>query len=326
MYKMSRRHVLRTIFSLAISVSLLAACVGDAGETSVSSEPLESTEETTISTTEAETEPSIEETEPSIPDDVGLKAAELVLDDYLAYSAESTSWWYRRTDTLFTENRDTIDLGVAQKVDPFQAIYQDPSEEKRLYLTFDAGYEHKNNTALILDVLQEKGVHAAFFITGAYMDSSPDVVKRMITDGHLVANHTLHHKDPVATLAEEGILAMAMDVEANADKFLELTDTVMPKLIRPGQGMYSEQVLAIYADMGYRAVFWDFAYRDWFVDDQPDPAAALEQVTGELHPGSVILLHAVSDTNVAILGDVIDFARDNGYSFHSLSDFPRLPD
>lgn len=326
MYKMSRRQILRMIFTLAISVSLLAGCVGDAGETDVSSEPIESTQETTAPTTEAVTEPSIEETEPIVPDTVGKKASELVLDDYLDYSAESTSWWYRRTDTLFEENRDTIDIGVAQKVDPFQAIYQDPSEEKRLYLTFDAGYEHKNNTALILDVLSEKNVHAAFFITGAYMDSSPDVVKRMISDGHLVANHTLDHKDPVATLASEGILAMAMDVEANADKFLELTDTVMPKLIRPGQGMYSEQVLAIYADMGYRAVFWDFAYRDWFVDEQPDPEAALTQVTGELHPGSVILLHAVSDTNVAILGDVIDFALDNGYSFQSLNNFPKLPD
>ncbi len=207
-------------------------------------------------------------------------------------------------------------------IDRYQAVYQDPSEAKDLYLTFDAGYENKANTAAILDILLEHNVKAAFFITGAYMDSSPDVVKRMLNEGHLVANHTLEHKNPVETLAQEGILAMARDIEANAEKFEQLTSVSMPKYIRPGQGVYSEQVLAIYADMGYRTVFWDFAYRDWLVDDQPDPEASLNQLIGELHPGSVILLHAVSDTNVAILGDFLTDAITQGYSFSSLTEYP----
>lgn len=320
----NRKRIISFILVLFMTVSLIGGCSRD--DTENTGNDIDSsgtgTDEsggTATPTPEPTNTPTPEPTPPT-----GLSAQELDLTDYSDYSSESLSWWYRRpgADALGQEDRDTIDIGVQALVDPFEAIYQDPSEERRLYLTFDAGYEYGTNTATILDILEEKGVSATFFITGAYIDASPDVVKRMLNDGHMVANHTLEHKNPVETLANEGLLAMAMDVEALATKFQELTDVQMPRYLRPGQGVYSEQVLAIYADMGYRAVFWDFAYADWMVDNQPDPAASLEQVTGEMHPGSVILLHAVSNTNVEILPAVLDFALANQYSFHLIEAFP----
>ncbi len=336
------RQAFAIVLSAVLTFSLMTACsFGNSGETGTSEQPGSSTpaassgDETTASEDEP-TEPSDsvgeseESTTTTMPGEPGeseepgdyLRAEDLNLADYTDYSSEALNWWYRRPTDLGTGFRDTVDIGIKKMIDPFRAIYQDPAEEKNLYLTFDAGYEHKANTAAILDVLLEHNVKAAFFVTGAYMDTSPDVVKRMINEGHIVANHTLDHKNPVETLEKEGILAMAMDIQANADKFEQLTSVEMPRLIRPGQGVYSEQVLAIYADMGYRTVFWDFAYRDWLVDDQPDPAASLAQLKGELHPGSVILLHAVSDTNVAILGDFLAFAKDEGYNFRSLAQYP----
>lgn len=345
MKQWNKRKLMAVILTALWSFTLLSACAPETtgsstggqtstgesgshestGESSVSESESVSSNPTSSQTSETTSPGDTEETTSAAePVETGdfHEAGDLVFEDYADYSSEALNWWYRRPSELGMENRDTVDPGIKAMIDPFRAIYQDPSGERNLYLTFDAGYEHKANTAAVLDVLLEKNVKAAFFITGAYMDSSPDVVKRMVNEGHLVANHTMHHLDPVLTLAEQGIEAMAMDVEANAKKFEQLTSVPMPKYIRPGQGAYSEQVLAIYADMGYRTVFWDFAYRDWFVDDQPDPAQSLAQLKGELHPGSVILLHAVSDTNVAILGDFIDYAVDDGYAFLTLLEYP----
>lgn len=327
---LQNQRPLAVFVSLVLVVSLLAACQSgdeagpsDTGashaSTNDSSEGSSSESETT-NTTELE-ETTTSQTEAPVDGDF-KRAEDLVMSDYDAYSNELINWWYRRPEQLGQEFRDTIDLGVRNVVDPFKALYQDPSEARRLYLTFDAGYEYETNTAEVLDILEEKGVRASFFVTGDYIDQSPDVVKRMLNEGHLVANHSLKHKNPVKTLDTEGIYEMALDIQANADKFAALTGARMPYYLRPAEGAYSEKVLAIYADMGYQAVFWDFAYRDWFVDDQPNPTDALAQITGELHPGSVILLHAVSDTNVTVLPDVIDFAVQAGYSFHLVSEHP----
>lgn len=322
---LSGKRVAATLLSVLLLAAPLAACQkDDDGDGTDSSANVSSTDEPSSSPSETDATTTVEETtttETTIPGIV-KRADDLVLSDYDQYTNEMINWWYRRPETLGQQNRDTIDQPVKDLVDPFRALYQDPSEERRLYLTFDAGYEYETNTVEILDILAAKGVKASFFITGGYIDQSLAVVKRMLNEGHLVGNHTLNHKNPVKTLNEEGILAMARDVQDNADKFVELTGATMPLYLRPAEGAYSEKVLAIYADMGYRAVFWDFAYRDWLVDDQPDPAASYAQITGELHPGAVMLLHAVSDTNVAVLGDVIDFAIAEGYSFHLVSAYP----
>ncbi len=181
--------------------------------------------------------------------------------------------------------------------------------EKVIYLTFDEGYEN-GYTASILDTLKAKGVTATFFLTGAYLDSQPGLVQRMIEEGHAVGNHTVNHPN-----------LPQCSISRRADEIGDLHDRVEEKfgysmyLMRPPEGVFSEQVLAQAQGMGYQTVLWSFAYKDWDPSAQMSTSTALQKTTSALHPGAIYLLHAVSKTNTAILGDFIDTARQKGYTF-----------
>ena len=177
-----------------------------------------------------------------------------------------------------------------------------------VYLTFDEGYEFGNNTSQILATLRDKGVKATFFLTGSYADNNPSLVQQMINDGHQLGNHTINHYRAATALNQTDELFISDVVDLNAKV------PSMTKLHRPPEGGYSERSLQILDDLGYTTVFWSFAYRDWLTDDQPDPTWAKQVILGNLHSGSIILLHAVSNTNVAILGEVIDGIYAAGYS------------
>lgn len=181
--------------------------------------------------------------------------------------------------------------------------------EKVIYLTFDEGYEN-GYTASILDTLKAKGVQATFFITGDYLNSQPELVGRMIDEGHAVGNHTVKHPN-----------LPQCSISRRADEIGDLHDAVEEKygysmyLMRPPEGVFSEQVLAQAQGMGYQTVLWSFAYKDWDPSAQMSTSTALQKTTSALHPGAIYLLHAVSKTNAAILGDFIDTARQKGYTF-----------
>ena len=179
----------------------------------------------------------------------------------------------------------------------------------------DEGYEYQTNTTEILDIAKARNVKISFFVTASYIKNNKALVKRMVAEGHLVANHTVNHPNLVETVADGGYSAVRKEVTGVETAFNELTGQTMPKLIRPPSGYYSARVLDCLTDDGYTAVFWSFAYHDWDTADQPLKTDAKVQILGQLHPGSIILLHAVSDTNVAILGDIIDGARTRGYQF-----------
>ena len=181
--------------------------------------------------------------------------------------------------------------------------------EKVIYLTFDEGYEN-GYTASILDTLKAKGVTATFFITGAYLDSQPGLVQRMIEEGHAVGNHTVSHPN----LPQCSISRRADEIGVLHDKVEEKFGYSM-YLMRPPEGVFSEQVLAQAQGMGYQTVLWSFAYKDWDPSAQMSTSTALQKTTSALHPGAIYLLHAVSKTNTAILGDFIDTARQKGYTF-----------
>lgn len=179
----------------------------------------------------------------------------------------------------------------------------------KVFLTFDEGYEN-GYTASILDTLKEKDVSAVFFVTLPYVKSEPELVKRMIDEGHIVGNHSARHPN--------------MTTEAPADAYDEVADLhayvkenfgYEMFLFRPPEGAFSERTLALLQKMGYRSVFWSFAYKDWDPENQYDCDTALAKATGSLHSGEIFLLHAVSSTNDAILGDFIDTVRAAGYTF-----------
>ncbi|MEG0320512.1 MAG: delta-lactam-biosynthetic de-N-acetylase [Niameybacter sp.] len=194
----------------------------------------------------------------------------------------------------------------------YDAHYVGDTSSKVLYLTFDEGYE-KGYTPHILDVLKEKDVKAIFFVTSPYVAGQPDLIKRMVDEGHLVANHSQHHPSmPSYTCDPVKFANEFKDVET---KYEALIGKPMIKLFRPPMGHYSEKSLAMTKDLGYKTIFWSFAYSDYNVDKQPSHETAKKMILGNLHNGSIMLLHAISKTNTDVLGDIIDEARHMGYTF-----------
>lgn len=183
---------------------------------------------------------------------------------------------------------------------------------KNVYLTFDEGYEN-GYTAQILDVLKEKKAPAVFFVTYDYAKRNPDLIKRMISEGHVVGNHSYTHPSmPTVSLekASEEITKLHDYIKENFNYTMTL--------FRPPMGEYSEQTLALTKELGYQSVFWSFAYKDWDTKNQPEEAAALKKTVDAVHGGAVYLLHAVSKTNTNILGEFIDEVRAKGFAFQAL--------
>lgn len=180
---------------------------------------------------------------------------------------------------------------------------------KDIYLTFDEGYEN-GYTTKILDVLKEKNCPAVFFVTMPYVKENPDLIKRMIDEGHVVGNHTVNHP----SMPEISIEKATNEIKELHDYVKENFNYEM-NLFRPPMGEFSEQSLALTQSLGYKSVFWSYAYKDWDTKNQPEPKSSLELLTTSAHNGAIYLLHSVSKTNTEILSDFIDNLRANGYNF-----------
>lgn len=200
----------------------------------------------------------------------------------------------------------------------YEAVCLDTkTDEKVLYLTFDCGYEN-GYTAKILDTLRDKNVKAAFFCTMPEMKENHDIIARMINEGHTVGNHSVTHPDFSSISREK----MFEEVKG-FDDYIREHFGYSSLYFRYPQGKYSESSLDLLNSMGYRCVFWSLAYADWDLNAQKGAAYAEKTVTERLHPGAVILLHAVSPDNAAALGAIIDDARSQGYVFRSLDEMDR---
>ncbi|WP_394855011.1 delta-lactam-biosynthetic de-N-acetylase [Clostridium lamae] len=200
----------------------------------------------------------------------------------------------------------------------YNAYYVGDTNSKILYLTFDEGYEN-GNTPKILDTLKEENVPAAFFVVKPYIKKEPEIIKRMVDEGHLVCNHSSHHPSMASIKDNEKFKIELSEVE---DEYKSLIGEDMPKFFRPPMGKYSKNSLKKTNDLGYKTIFWSFAYKDWLVDNQPEETAAIQKIVAGVHPGSIILLHAVSDTNAKILKNVIQQLKSQGYEFKSLTELP----
>ena len=190
------------------------------------------------------------------------------------------------------------------------------SQEKVLYLTFDCGWEYENLTAKILDTLLEKQVPAAFFCTLDHIRKQPDLIARMIREGHLVGNHSNTHPSFPSISRTQ----MKEEIE-ETENYLRTNFGYCAKYFRFPSGEYSESALDLVQSLGYRSVFWSVAYNDWDVTNVQGAETAKKTVLDRLHPGAVILLHAVSSDNAAALGAIIDEARAQGYVFRPLTDY-----
>ena len=198
----------------------------------------------------------------------------------------------------------------------YDATYLGDPAEKVLYLTFDAGYEN-GNTAKILDILKAHNVPAAFFLVGHYVEKNADLVRRMVEEGHIVGNHTMHHKDMSQLTDKETFSKELTDLET---LFKEVTGKELPKYYRPPQGIYSEENLKMAQELGYKTVFWSLAYADWNNDAQPSKEQAFAKLLPRTHNGAVVLLHSTSKTNAAILDELLLRWEEQGYRFGTVEE------
>ena len=247
-----------------------------------------------------------------------LESALADLDKQL--QAQSQTW-----GLLFTENWG-LGFGDAGKcptgnsspeeLQKYNAYYVADTEEKIIYLTFDCGYEN-GNTEAMLDALKKHNAKATFFVVGHYLESAPDIVKRMVEEGHTIGNHTYHHPD-MSKISDQAAFQKEMDDVRTCYK--ELIGEEMPMYYRPPQGKYSLDNLQMAKDLGYSTFFWSLAYVDWNVDAQPSCEEAMKKLTGRIHPGAVVLLHNTSKTNAEVLDELLTEWESMGYRFGTLEE------
>ena len=188
--------------------------------------------------------------------------------------------------------------------------------EKVIYLTFDAGYEN-GCTPAILEALKKHHVPATFFVVGNYLETSPELVKQMIAEGHTVANHTYHHPD-MSRISNKA--AFEKELTALETLYQSVTGQTMKKYYRPPQGKYSESNLQMAKELGYKTFFWSLAYVDWMQDQQPSKEEAFSKLLTRIHPGAIVLLHSTSQTNAQILDELLAKWEEMGYQFGQLDE------
>jgi peptidoglycan-N-acetylmuramic acid deacetylase len=242
----------------------------------------------------------------------GAVAAAIILGitQFLGSTVETGAWGL----SFRTEGMPPIATAEAARLKTYDAAYIGNTNDKVLYLTFDAGYEN-GCTEKILDILQKHNVKAAFFLVGNYMERNADLVRRMVSEGHIVGNHTMHHPD-MSKLADKE--SFARELQQLEELFFSTTGKELPKFYRPPQGIYSEDNLKMAQQLGYKTVFWSLAYVDWNNDDQPTAQYAFNKLLPRTHNGAVVLLHSTSKTNAEILDELLTKWEAAGYRFDTI--------
>ena len=230
-------------------------------------------------------------------------------------SNKKIGWGIRRND-----NNEQPDLGAENKqlIEKYNGISIGNVQSKNVYLTFDAGYE-AGYTEKILEVLKQNDVKATFFLTAHYINTEPELVQKMIDEGHTVGNHTVNHKS-MPDIDNETIKQEVMNLHtAVYEKFgYEM------KYMRPPKGEYSERTLAYTNTLGYKTVMWSFAYDDWDENKQGREEYGKQKILNNIHNGAVILLHSTSKDNANILDESIKEIKNMGYEFKSIEEFEQL--
>jgi peptidoglycan-N-acetylmuramic acid deacetylase len=228
------------------------------------------------------------------------------------------SWYYKRN----SEHKQPVADSEMLFIEDHDAYYVDKahSDEKIVYLTFDVGYEN-GNVEKTLDILKNNNITANFFVLEHFIKKSPQLVSRMANEGHLVGNHTANHKDTSVLSYNE----LKTELETIERLYLNETGRELAKFFRPPEGRFSKQSLINASKLGYKTVFWSFAYADWDNNNQMSEEKAKEKILSNIHNGAIILLHPTSKTNAAILDDVIKELQSQGFSFKTLDYLKKLP-
>ena len=241
-----------------------------------------------------------------------IAAAAVTLGIFRGSALETGNWGL----SFRQEGATPIGPASVDTLKEYDAAYLGDTSQQVIYLTFDAGYEN-GCTAKILDVLKEHEAPAAFFLVGNYIEKNADLVRRMVSEGHTVGNHTMHHYDMSKISEKEAFSKELTDLEA---LYKETTGEELEKFYRPPQGIYSESNLQMAKELGYKTVFWSLAYVDWNNDAQPTKEEAFSKLLPRIHSGAVVLLHSTSQTNAEILDELLTKWEEMGYTFGDIHD------
>lgn len=227
-------------------------------------------------------------------------------------SVQSASWGL----SFQEEGKRPAGNATIDDLKQYNAYYASDTDEKILYLTFDAGYEN-GNTPAILEALKKHQAPAVFFAVGNFIKDNPDLIKRMITEGHIVGNHTMTHPDMSQISSME---SFQKELEGVEEFYTSVTGEPMTKFYRPPRGVYSTENLSMAKELGYSTFFWSLAYVDWIQEQQPSKEEAFQKLIPRIHPGAIVLLHNTSSTNAAILDELLTRWEEMGYQFHSIKE------
>lgn len=215
-----------------------------------------------------------------------------------------------------TEGKPPTGNASAEELKKYNAYFIGDTTQNTIYLTFDCGYEN-GNTEPILDALKKHDVKATFFVVGNFLETSPEIVKRMIAEGHTVGNHTYHHLDMSSISSMDAFKKETQDVE---NLFEQITGTPITKFYRPPQGKYNIENLKMAQELDYHTFFWSLAYVDWYQDKQPTKDEAFGKLLKRIHPGAIVLLHSTSSTNAQILDELLTKWEEMGYTIKPLTE------
>lgn len=244
---------------------------------------------------------------------IALTAAAVLTIGVMAGAAIETGSWGL---SFRSEGAAPVAPASVAQLKKYDAVYLGDTSQKVIYLTFDAGYEN-GCTEKILDALKKHDAPAAFFLVGHYIQENPELVKRMVSEGHIVGNHTMHHPD-MSKISEKP--AFQAELTALEELYRDTVGQEMSKFYRPPQGNYSEENLKMAKELGYKTVFWSLAYVDWNNNSQPTAEQAFAKLLPRIHSGAVVLLHSTSQTNAAILDELLSKWEEMGYRFAPITE------
>ena len=243
---------------------------------------------------------------------LGVLPGQLPRSHETSSAAQSTGWGL----SFQEEGKRPAGNASIDDLKQYNAYYASDTDQKIIYLTFDAGYEN-GNTPAILDALKKHQAPAVFFVVGNFIKDNPDLIRRILADDHIIGNHTMTHPDLPQISSMDAFQKELQDVE---ELYTSLTGEAMTKFYRPPRGIYSTENLSMAKELGYSTFFWSLAYVDWIQDQQPSREEAFQKLLTRIHPGAIVLLHNTSSTNAEILDELLTKWEEMGYEFHSLKE------
>lgn len=243
---------------------------------------------------------------------LGILTGQIPRSQKTSSAAQSTGWGL----SFQEEGKRPAGNASIDDLKQYNAYYASDTDQKIIYLTFDAGYEN-GNTPAILDALKKHQAPAVFFVVGNFIKDNPDLIRRILADDHIIGNHTMTHPDLPQISSMDAFQKELQDVE---ELYTSLTGKAMTKFYRPPRGIYNTENLSMAKELGYSTFFWSLAYVDWIQDQQPSREEAFQKLLPRIHPGAIVLLHNTSSTNAEILDELLTKWEEMGYEFHSLKE------